>query len=114
MSFSTRRRASRGAATAEYAVGVVAAVLVAALLLQLVLDGFFEGLLRSLFVRVLDALESLLFTGAAAFSWTGIATRAWSMLAGAAASPLGWAGTVADAATGALRWVGGPLSKVLP
>lgn len=137
-----RRRHDRGSTTAEYAIGVVAAVLVAALLLQLVLDGWFAQLLQTLFERVLDVVRSLLSAGASALSLSALASGAWSSLTDVAAASGGWAvgivsdtvgdvvsgvssvagwagsrlvsaGSAAlDAAASALRWAGGPVSEV--
>lgn len=136
-----RRRRQRGSTTAEYAVGVVAAVLVAALLLHLVLDGFFAELLQRLFERALDVVRSLLSAGASALSLSALASGAWSSLTDVAAAGGGWAtdtvsdtfgdvvtgvsamagwagswlasaGSAAlDAASSALRWAGGPVSE---
>lgn len=141
MPHCNRRRRERGTTTAEYAVGVVAAVLLAALLLALVLDGFFDQLLGSLFGRVLDAAQILFSNGTATFALSEIASRAGFTLTGAVSTTAGWiesttsgtagvAGSTAsslagsawsslfgagsavlDAATGALRWVGGPVSE---
>jgi len=140
---SVRRRPQDGSTTAEYAIGVVAVVLVAALLLQLVLDGFFAGLLQTLFERGLDVVQSALSAGASAFSLTALASGAWSSLTDVAAASGGWAvdivsdtigdvgsgvssaagwarsglasagSTALDAASGALRWAGGPISEVV-
>lgn len=140
---SVRRRPQDGSTTAEYAIGVVAAVLVATLLLQLVLDGFFAGLLQTLFERVLDVVQSALSAGASALSLSALASGAWSSLTdvGAASggwavgivsdtfgdvvsgvsSAAGWAGSglasagaaALDAASDVLRWAGGPISEVV-
>lgn len=136
-------RSQRGSATAEFAIGVVAAVLLAVLLLHVLLFGFLEVLLHSLFEHSLDLAVDLL---AATRSWSlsDISTGARSGLSAVTSSAVGWAGgavvdtssavasgaesvsqatasvvgsvaeTVVDATKGALRWAGGPVSSALP
>ena len=154
MTQSTWRRSTRrvrrasldaqwGSTTAEFAVGVIAAVLIAGLLLHLVLYGFFEVLLRSLFERTLDVAVDLV---GSTLSWSlvDLAQGAWSGWSHVAGSSAGWirdvaghyggsiasdavrisgavatqagsvAGAVVDAAATALRWVGGPVSAAVP
>ncbi len=143
MSHVTVHRHDRGMTTAEYAIGVVAAVCIAALLLAFVLDGFFDELLGSLFQRILDVVRTVFSAGAGAWSLSDIAAGAWSTLAGAATTTGWWAWDAASAAAGhslsgasslvsstwsglsaagsaaldvatdALRWVGGPVSEVV-
>ena len=136
-------RPQRGAATAEFAIGVVAAVLVAALLLHLALSGFFDVLLRSLFERGLDLAVDLLAT-TTSWSLSDISTGTLSGLSAVAKTAGDWArsavmdtasavssgalpvghaaasgaGSVveslAHATARALRWAGGPVSSALP
>jgi hypothetical protein len=135
--------AQRGSTTAEFAVGVIAAVLVAALLLHLVLYGFFEDLLRSLFERTLDLAVDLV---GSTMSWSlvDLVQGSWSGWSAVAGNSAGWiwdvaghyggaiasdalsisravaaragsvAGAVVDATAAALRWVGGPVSAAVP
>ena len=132
--------AEQGAATAEYAMGVVAAVLVAALLLALVFAGFFDDLLRSVFERSLDLAVEMFASAASGDSLPGLVAGLWSTATGGSAG-FGWdalvdgvgdvastavsvtrsawsavtgmATPVLDAAGVALRWAGGPISGVL-
>lgn len=137
------RPPQRGAATAEFAIGVVAAVLVAALLLHLVLSGFFEVLLQSLYERGLDLAIDFLAT-TLSWSLSDISTGVRSGLSAVSRSAVGWtwdavvntssavssgalsvsqatasavstvAESVFDATARALRWAGGPVSSALP
>ena len=134
-------RPQRGAATAEFAIGVMAAVLIAALLAHLVLTGFFEVLVQSLFERGLDLAVDLL---AATVSWSlsDISTVTWSGLSNVSGAGGAWdavidgSSTVASGAVSvsratasgfasiaeatvhataqAVRWAGGPVRSALP
>ena len=101
-------RAQRGAATAEFAVGVIAAVLIAVLLLHLVLSGFFDVLLQSLFERGLSLAVDLLATPMS-WSLSDIAGGSLSRMSAVSGSAAGGAGeavvdmsrTVVDTASAA-------------
>jgi hypothetical protein len=133
----------RGAATAELAVGVLAAVLIAGLLVHLLLSGFFDVLLQSLFEQGLDLAVDLV-AATMSRSLPDISPRAWTGPSAVTGETPGWAwvtvvhtwNTVAsgavsasratasgaatiaeatlDAAASALRWAGGPVSSALP
>ncbi len=130
----------RGSATAEYAVGVVAAVLVAALLLAWVVNGFFDALLGSVFSQTLRAAGAVFDTAAGTWSLRSLGQEAWSVVRESSGSAWrmltdatttvvstmsmlarhGWqvvavvGSAAAGAASDALRWAGGPVSQMLP